>query len=505
MLDLKTPIGKNIFEVSRNKISAFDKYIIEFRKNSKSFFDFLYDNDINVQLKSEENGFSFSYFMNLDILLSDERNLNMVNFEFDFSFITEAKKFLFEYSENDLKKKLISIKIIDDLIINFEKLQEWERNDINHNIRQLRSSIYYEYNIIFGKKDLAKEFNLTKEIDSINIKEVYSKVIIELIKEKKFGDFSYCFKLLNTFEVDSNYIDKKIIREIKSILDAPQFISEFLLTKEDYINRNNLDSKINLLYILMIYILNDQTDLENCQFLIKTKKNLDEISNLHEKENLLSGIDKGIKVRYLEVKNIFEKYANFFYKNSETDFQSKKDDNKKKRKKKKKEKEKSKASNTINYYDIEAFKLFEIITLSSNKNSNKIIKKEDLFGKTIDTMENTDSNSQDSNKKEEQPFNHHPSESYQNDYFKDFWLEYYGCSKIEEKNCINNEEAMEELLDLLVDRFDFILDIDYKAILIEDKLIKIIIRKNDRIFSFLLELNDFVKDLIIDIPDLSIY
>ena len=266
--------------------------IILIYKNKEKVFKYLWDEDKIIEIKKDIDSFTFGFFYYLDILLTDEDNKEVINFIYDFDFIKKAYNFLVKRTKNKVRQ-IIGIKIIDDLIYNYRNtVDEDKYSSFEPKIDKIKSNIQIIYENSFTRYlEEIEEFDLPRELEEINIEDIYSKKIIGLFKNPKFEDFGKIYNLSRTFEIDSNYIDENILSEVKNIINSNEFENEFLLTKEDFytLDKNRikdekeLAKKINLLYFLMVHILNDPSNFEDFSFLLKTNILLDEI--LHETDS----------------------------------------------------------------------------------------------------------------------------------------------------------------------------------------------------------------------------
>ena len=376
--------------------------IILIYKNKEKVFKYLWDEDKIIEIKKDIDSFTFGFFYYLDILLTDEDNKEVINFIYDFDFIKKAYNFLVKRTKNKVRQ-IIGIKIIDDLIYNYRNtVDEDKYSSFEPKIDKIKSNIQIIYENSFTRYlEEIEEFDLPRELEEINIEDIYSKKIIGLFKNPKFEDFEKIYNLSRTFEIDSNYIDENILSEVKNIINSNEFENEFLLTKEDFytLDKNRikdekaLAKKINLLYFLMVHILNDPSNFEDFSFLLKTNILLDEILHETDSDKLLSRVDKGIKNRFSKILEIFDDNKTLFSTKISTtlsqNFTEEKYIIKKSKTKKIKNNNKIFTKkvyisnhfgiiiNQSNYiYDIEALKLFESINSSEKIDNNQLISHE---------------------------------------------------------------------------------------------------------------------------------
>ena len=314
-----------------------------------------------------------------------------------------------------------------------------------------------------------EEFNLPRNLEEIDIEDIYSKIIVGLFRKQNFEDFESIYYFLYTFEIDSNYIDESTLSEVKNIINSDEFENKFLLTKDDFYNlekNKTLTTKINLLYLLVAHILNDPSNLEDFSFIIKTNIILDEILHETDSDKLLSKLDRGLKNRLVKILEIFDENQTILATKISTTLSQNVTEEKHIIKKMKTKKIKNNSKNISkkiylsnhfgiiihqsNYiYDIEALKLYESTNSSENISHNQFISHEI----------NCFSEKGESCKKYNYIF-----------------------------NLINNLNYIPE---------EFINNINFKAILKkEDNIIIIVIKCEDIVHSFSFEFMDSVSKII---------
>ena len=210
----------------------------------------------------------------------------------------------------------MGIKIVDDLIYNYKiSHEEEEYYNYQEKIKKILAKIQDLYQSIFTKsRDIFEEFNLPEDFIKLDIKKILLKIITDLFNKSDFEDYESINSILYAFDIDTIFIDEDIIEEIKKIINSNDYQDKFLLTKADLIDlenkeikmSNTFEKKINFLYSLIVGVLNDPSNIENFPFLIKTSSILDDIIKEKGKKEILSKIDKGIRIRFSKIIDIFE-------------------------------------------------------------------------------------------------------------------------------------------------------------------------------------------------------
>ena len=208
---MKTPRYEDeiIYENIPKLLENMYENIIPIYKNKEKIFKYLWDEEKIIEIKQNADRFTFGFFYYLDILITDEDNKEVINFIYDFDFIKKAYKFLIKKTKNKVRQ-IMGIKIIDDLIYNYKNSVEEDKYlSFKHKIDKMKSNFQIIYENAFTRHlEKIEEFNLPRNLEEIDIEDIYSKIIIGLFKNQNFEDFESIYYFLYTFEIDSNYIDE---------------------------------------------------------------------------------------------------------------------------------------------------------------------------------------------------------------------------------------------------------------------------------------------------------
>ena len=218
-----------------------------FYLNRFSIHDILYKYGKIIRLTFEdEKEENLSYYFYLSLLIRD--NDDIINYSYSNRFIqkiiNQTKK-----NKNQFYKIIIS-KIIIELINNYKELYEYVYN------KEEIDQFEFEYNKIindniriFNKLDIKMKYEdlIEKKID-----EIYSEIIIVLIKKNKFEDYEYTYNIIKQLDLESIYITNTMFEELLNIFDNEEDIkNKYIILKiEDLFD----DKKIHFYYFLIKFL-----------------------------------------------------------------------------------------------------------------------------------------------------------------------------------------------------------------------------------------------------------
>ena len=256
-----------------NLISSYDeiKKIINQEKlekmkffylNRKKIKELIYKQDEVIEINSGIIQKKYSECFYLSLLI--EENYDIVNYKYNLEFIKEVND-LFKGTNNDLMMS----KIILILLNNFKGTDEYYgkyENEIDNlkktNIERIKNNI-----------NILKVLNINYE-DIINkkIEEIYTEIIMNLIKTNKIDDITYANKIIKQLDLENIYITKIMYNELASILTPDKnYMKKYIIS-----DKNNLynDYIINFYYILFKYILKKPIYIYQNEFLDKIRKTI---------------------------------------------------------------------------------------------------------------------------------------------------------------------------------------------------------------------------------------
>ena len=286
--------------------SKLNKKIFYFSKENIHII--LYNSEEVIDLNEEEilsnisDNLSELFYLSLLVI-----NDTQYEYTYSIKYIENIYNYLKE-NKNSIKiyKKLVILKIIDFLIINFKNFVENEE-EISLIEEELKNKDIMEKNLLLFNK----EFNLNFSYDyfyQIKIDVIYVEIIISLIKNKKFSEYEYCKEIIEQINLDKINITKTIYDKLKEVLNK----------NNDYMKKYNINetkdlldqTKINFYYILIISILKDIFYIYNIDFLYDNFINLKKLLrkkleiNFNNDNKIIEKIGK--LIQFLKIpKNIF--------------------------------------------------------------------------------------------------------------------------------------------------------------------------------------------------------
>ena len=270
---VKDPLIQFYYDFSY-KINNFDNLEYLYYNIAKIDID-LYNNDkiINIPpLKSSDDKLFFQYYFNIDLLIN--YNIDIINFEFSIDIIKNIIKL--KIKDSSEIKKIILSKIVIDLINSYEgfNLNSDELKDIN-----IKTSL----DILKNSCDIFKKMNIEikNNIKNIKLEEIYIKIIISLIENRKLEDYNYAYDIIEQLNLEYINLTKNMIEKLLQLLNSEEsFIKDYII-----LNYNDLldVKKINFYYILLKYILKNSFYIYQIPFLLKTRYII--IKAIKEKNN----------------------------------------------------------------------------------------------------------------------------------------------------------------------------------------------------------------------------
>ena len=245
-IEINEPIYKLLSNVSDIKILYFYEEIIEI-------------NNLGEKMKLSD------YFY-LILLIND--NINIINYIYNLNII----KFLNEYNKNSfllLQKTIISKMIIN--LINYYKETDNYSCDYDKELKLIENENknIIENNInILNQLGIDNNYNFNENKKKIDI--LFIKIFINLIKNRKFNDYNYIYKIIKELNYDSISITKNMFEELKKELDKKNnYINYYIINTID--DLKNIE-KINFYYVLFKYILKNTFFIYYIPFLYEIKK-----------------------------------------------------------------------------------------------------------------------------------------------------------------------------------------------------------------------------------------
>ena len=264
---------KNIESIlSKTDINIFEYLYL----NRIQIHKILYIADENIPITSQMmNNFSDYYY--LYFLIRDEETLN---YKYEFELISKLHETLIA-SKSSIQK-IIYAKILLCFIKNYLEIGEGECddkcNEIEGKCRKLINS----------EKDCLKNFNINLNLDKldeddIGIDDIYTNIIISLIKMDKLNDSQETINILTELDIKNLRINKKIFTNLETFLNKDN-LKQYIITKyDDLLNKN-----IIIFYrMLFVYILKSSDYIYYIPYLSEVREKIIELikSNIHNFNN----------------------------------------------------------------------------------------------------------------------------------------------------------------------------------------------------------------------------
>ena len=294
--------AENSFFKGTNLINNFN-LIEKIKANNSNFLKIFYFNaqmihkllyklqeivELDNRLKSEN--LSFYYYL-VSLIKMDPYT---INYTYDFEFIEKIVNLDFAFQKKDENNKsrlrqIIKAKIILDLIDNFKGFYEGNLNEVLRLERENESII--ANNISYLKKissNMEEEFIKYSRLD-----EIYTTIIISLIKEDKLAD---SMDIVNQMDFQNIDMNEFMFINLKDVLNS----------NEKYINKYEIKSMkdlyspniINFHYILLKMIIKNCIYIYQISFLFKVRHNI--INLLHDDKNNFNFNENNEEIQKLE-------------------------------------------------------------------------------------------------------------------------------------------------------------------------------------------------------------
>ena len=265
--------------------------------NKEKVKEILYNSEEFIEVKRSNKEDKLSDYFYLSLLINN--NPNFVDYIYNLDYIKSLDDYN-KINESFLKKIVIS-KIITDLIYNYKCFDIQEKA-----IQEKELNRIEEENMAFIANNAIKlkEFGINMNTNNVRIKkidQIYSEIIIHLIKNNKFEEYDYIYKIIKELDFESLSITSPMFKELRKALDHnSDFINQYKIEKcEDL---NNI-KKVNFYYILLKYILKYSFFIYHIPFLYEAKKTVINIVKNETNELLLilesANDDMKIKIEYL--------------------------------------------------------------------------------------------------------------------------------------------------------------------------------------------------------------
>ena len=229
----------------------------------------LLDEDQIIKINNENinyNGLKSLFYLSLAI----KNDRFVINYSYDSFFINDLYNSIKE-EKNKLKKLLLYI-LFDIFFDNYKQFNSTNDSNTSDIIDKTTDEIK-----IFLNQQLSvlNEFDLflhKKEDDLIDIENIYSGIIIWLIKNRKFDNYKYVEDIMKQLDLGNIELTSNIFKELKKEFDEnskEEYIDNYKIKNFESLNNENI---INFNFLLFKYVFKISIYIYNIDFLLESKK-----------------------------------------------------------------------------------------------------------------------------------------------------------------------------------------------------------------------------------------
>ena len=258
--------NENIFE-----------FLFSYKSDIHSSILYKEEASINIDDFNLKNSFGEYYY--LDLLIMEDEEIAYYEYSFDFvnNYYNILK--LINSKKEGRFQKIVNSKILLDIVNNFCGLDNYDEDINGKDIDNIKNEIN---EIISNNIDFLKELNLDINEDyfkSRKLDKIYEEIIISLIKNNKFTDYNYVYRIMDEMALAEIRIGMTMLGSLQETLDKNKdYMIPYLIQSKDDLY---LESKINFYYILFKYILKSQIFIYQFPFLIETRNIILNMIKLH--------------------------------------------------------------------------------------------------------------------------------------------------------------------------------------------------------------------------------
>ena len=273
---------KIIQEINEEPNENIFKFIYSYRTLIHEYI--LYNEDKTIKIDNFKLKNEFAEYYYLSELIMD--NEEIVNYEYNFEFIKKYYELLklIKFKNGFRIQKIVNYKIFFELINNFCGMDDYDEEINGVDIENFKIEID---EILRENIDVFKELNLENiyinedSIKSTNLQTIYCDILNSLIKQNKFEDYNYIYSLCcNEMDLNNIRIGKAILPSLQQTLNKNnEYMKSYIIqSKEDLY----IEIRINFYYILLKYVLKEQTLIYHIDFLMESRNIILNMIKLHK-------------------------------------------------------------------------------------------------------------------------------------------------------------------------------------------------------------------------------
>ena len=256
--------------------------ILYYNKDQVHKILYNYDKNITINNELKENDLSSNFY--LVLLIRDE---DILNYNLDFNYIEKLNK---QKKDGNYKfYNLIISKEILELIKNFREQDIEENIDIDRVSQIEKENIDNIKNNINILHEIGLNLNENEFIQMI-ISELYTNIIISLIKNDKLADFDISIQIceqLNLENIDIPFEENNLLKNILEALDLKnEYIQKYNIEKFEDIENSK---KMKFYYILLKYIFKCPSYVYKIPLLTEARQ---KVIKFFESDNFINYLSK---------------------------------------------------------------------------------------------------------------------------------------------------------------------------------------------------------------------
>ena len=270
-------LNETLHQINDQDYNIF-KFIYHFRNNIHAL---LYECDQTIKIDELKLKFDFEELFYLDLLINE--NEEIINYSYDFDLLINFYNFIILKNEasNYFIYKIAIMRAFLTLIKNFSDSDNYNEDINEEKIDKIKNEVETEFNKYIDK--FKEVFNINEDIREMKLDNLYSIILISLIKSNKFNDYNYLYNIFHEMELEKIDIGNIIFKDLQETLkENNDYMKKFIIkTEEDLYD----EKKINFYYLLFKFILKNEFFIYQISLLLETKKIIIELIKFKKIKN----------------------------------------------------------------------------------------------------------------------------------------------------------------------------------------------------------------------------
>ena len=275
--------NEKLYNPFYNLVENFENIKLIMRQKDVNILEYLYLNRKkinNILLEEDMDLFidinmvkEFSDYYYLYMLIKEFSDL--ILYKYDFSLIENLCD-LFLFSKGTLKKIIlakIAMLLVNNILYGSILFDEKENQKLKE--EECEKIMYRCKETINNKKDELKKYMGNEALDEFEIDELYTSILVSLIKNNKLDDSYKTIDLLNEIEIKKIRLNKTIFYGLKNVL-TEDYLSKYVISTYDDLFK---EDKIIFYYVLFVYILKSSDYVFHIPFLLETRRQIIKLIN----------------------------------------------------------------------------------------------------------------------------------------------------------------------------------------------------------------------------------